>query len=182
MTGLKDRPVRLNKVIMEVVKSIKLGQYKNLDIEIPEGESEGNAVELINRVMRPILDNVEIRYNDDAVEADGDRMFKELEREVTEKEIGMELLCNHYGISDPQKIREALENEVRTSWLEIAALREIALVENIELSDKEYEEARMAHMERNGLKDIAEEDEPDFRNSVLFTKVVRFLVDENVKS
>ena len=167
---------------MEVVKSIKLGQYKDLGIAFPEGESDENTAKLINSVMRQVLDNVEIKYNSKAVIENVERMYTELEKEVEEKEIGMELLCHHYGISRPEKLRQALENEVRTTWLEIAALSEIAHKENLVLSDLEYEEAREAHLERKGLDEFVGDAESDFRTSVLFTKVVRFLVKENVQS
>lgn len=135
---------------------------------------------LINTVMRVVLDNVNIEYDEEAIKDAANKMFEETKEQVEESELNMDLYYGHYGIEDEKHLKELFVNEIKTGNLEVGTLEKIIEVENIEIENDVLERLKKDYFIKHP-ESKHEFNEDDFKKSILFKKTIDKLVGWNIK-
>lgn len=220
-----------------VVKSIKLGQYSGLDIQVDPSEIDrqiviqamkdmilekakaaGSSASLddqliifddnaarkleisgvynlgdleehvrrsvfrdfvINKVMRQVLDNVSIEYNEKEVDNELEKMIASIEEQAALEGFTIEFFCDYKGIKDMDELRALYRDEIYTSYLEIYALESIAHKEAITIDESKLERVKIEYAMRSFEEDF---DESALRRSLTIKETVNWLVLNNTNS
>lgn len=160
---------------INTIESLK--EYIKKDIYNRKIYSEN--IDLINSIMRIILDNVEIEYYDEAVEEAVNEMINDINKQIKDENLSMNKYYEYHKIKGEDDLREKFSEEVKTTYLELRTLEEIAKVENIKLSDYEYNNAKKAYLTKRGIEEEDIRDENDFKKSVLLKEVINHIVEFN---
>ena len=136
-------------------------------------------VTLINNVMRKVLDQVDIEFRENVIADAVTIMYDDLEKQVRAQDLTMDVYLKYHDFLDMNELRQHLAAEVRTTNLEYATLDEVAKKESITLSEEEFITAQKAYLDQQADEKTEIEDESDFRTSLLYSKVVDYLVQMN---
>lgn len=164
----------------EIVKNLHIenvNTVKELEDKVSEQMYNEN---LINDVMRQVLDNVIIEYDKEAIEEAVEKMCKETKLNVEESDLNMDLYYAHYGIEDDEHLKELFIDEIKTSHLEAVTLEKIIEVENIEIENDVFEQFKKEYLIKYPER-RHDFDEGDFKKSLLFKKTIDKLIEWNVK-
>ena len=132
---------------------------------------------LVNTVMRQVLDNVTIDYNEEAVEAELDIMMKDIEKQAVETGFTLEFFCDYNKLDDVASLEELNRQEIRTSYLEVKSLEAIAEVEGIHMTEEQTREAMTAYTLSTSNP---VEDKEAFKSSLIIQETVNWLVAQNI--
>jgi len=133
---------------------------------------------LINSIMRQVLDHVKITYNEDAVTEELDQMMVSIERQATEEGFTLEFFCDYNNLGSVDDLRKLYAEEIRTSYLEIETLKAIAKTEGLTEDSYEFETIKKKYLIEHGGETI--EDEEAFRTGLLCQATVNWLVEVNL--
>ena len=162
-----------------IVKEIKIGEYRGFNFPVPDFDIEckeeavNMEINLINNIVRKILDNCKITYNEDLVVKEAEIMRKDLEDQLASGDLNLDVYMVYHGIDNEEALMESLKEEVRTTYLEITCFEEIASREKISLTDEEIIAASSEYDADSGnIK--------GFHKGLLIKKVVHDLIKMNV--
>ncbi len=136
--------------------------------------------QVINMVMRRVLDNVSIEYDEVEVEQELDHMMSSMEEQAVNEGFTLAFYCDYNNIESEDKLREIYREEIYTSYLEIQTLEAIAKKEGIEVDDVEFSLLRDSFTTSN--KNSSTVDEDALRTSLVIKSTVNWLVLNNVIS
>lgn len=132
---------------------------------------------IINTVMRHVLDNVTITYNEEAVAQELEGLMASVEQQAKDLGFTLEFYCTYNSMGSIEALKTMYAEEVRTSYLEIQTLQRIAQKEGLTIDQATYEEEKKAYQEKNEGKPF---DEDGFRRGLICQKTVNWLVSVNV--
>jgi len=218
-----------------VVKSLKLGQYKGLDIKaealeidrkliinkmkemmIEKANSKGlesaaaesvivlddeaaeemqidgvsNLLEfeeyirrfmfkdqVINSVMKQVLDNVSIEYDQKEVELELDSMMSSIEEQAVNEGFTLAFYCDYNNLKNEDELREIFREEIYTSYLEIHTLEAIARKEEIGVDEVAFSLLKDSYTSSHESDTSIDEDA--LRRSLVIKSTVNWLVLNN---
>lgn len=170
----------IKKLQIDNVEEIKdLKDYVKNEISYQKINEE--SIDLINALMREILDNVEIEFDDKAIEEAVDEMINDIKKQIKDGGMDMDVYYAYHNIKGEPALRELFTDEVKTSHLEIRTLEEIAKLEDVAISDEEYLNVKEAYLKQKDASEDTIIDEEEFKKSIIFKKVVNHLVKINSK-
>jgi len=133
--------------------------------------------QLINNVMRQVLDNVIIEYDQSEIDQELDQMMTDIEEQATNEGFTLAFYCDYNNLKDETELRELCRAEICTSYLEIYTLEAIAKNEGITVNDTEY------NLLENSFKTINESyssiDHEALKRSLVIKSTVNWLVANN---
>lgn len=172
----------------EFIKKLQIDNVKEIEDlkdyvknEIYYQKINGKSIDLINTLMREILDNVGVEFDDKAVEESVDEMVNDIKKQIKDGGMEMDVYYAYHNIKGEPALRELFSEEVKTSHLEIRTLEEIAKLENVSISDEEYIKVKEAYLKQQNVSEDVITDEAEFKKSIIFKKVVNYLVEINTK-
>jgi FKBP-type peptidyl-prolyl cis-trans isomerase (trigger factor) len=171
---------RSNEQLMKFSETSSLDELRaKLSQTIYDHKHQEAHMIRINKVMRKVLDQVEIEYNEEVIDQAADIMYTDLEEQLKAQNLPISAYLKYNGFQTEDELRHYLQSEVRTTNLEYAALDEIATKEEIKVSEDEFQAAKNEYLSRQEEETSGIEDKAGFRKSILYTKVVDFLVRVN---
>jgi len=132
---------------------------------------------VINNVMRHVLDNVSIEYDQKEVEQELDCMMSSIEEQAVNEGFTLAFYCDYNNIKNEDELRENCRNEIYTSYLEIHALEAIAQKEGIIADDVEFNLLKDSYMTSHESSSSIDEDA--LRRSLVIKSTVNWLVLNN---
>lgn len=134
---------------------------------------------IINDIMRQVLDNVIIEYDEEVIEKAAEKMCEETRLNVEKTELSMDLYYAHYGIEDDENLKELFIEEIKTAHLEMETLEKIIEVENIEIEEDVFEQTKEEYLKNPEHRENFHEG--DFKKSLLFKKTIDRIIAYNVE-
>ncbi len=162
----------------EAVKAMHLDGVNNL-IEFEEYIKQSMLRDqVINNVMRRVLDNVSIEYDEVEVEKELDQMMSSIDEMAVNEGFTLAFYCDYNNIESEEKLREIYREEIYTSYLEIHTLEAIAQKEGIKVDDVEF--SLMIDSFTTSNEGSSSVDEDALRTSLVIKSTVNWLVLNNV--
>jgi len=162
-----------------IVKKLSLEDVNTIkDLEDKVRQQMVNE-NMINSVMRQVLDNVNVEYDDEAIEKAAEKMCEETRLNVEETELNMDLYYAHYGIENVEILKELFVEEIKTAHLEMETLEKIICVENLEIEDDIFEQTKEEYLKNPEHRQNFHEG--DFKKSLLFKKTIDRVVEYNAQ-
>lgn len=162
----------------EAVKAMQLDGVNNL-IEFEEYIKQSMLRDqVINIVMRRVLDNVSIEYDEVEVDKELDQMMSSIDEMAVNEGFTLAFYCDYNNIESEEKLREIYREEIYTSYLEIHTLEAIAQKEGIKVDDVEF--SLMIDSFTPSNEGSSSVDEDALRTSLVIKSTVNWLVLNNV--
>lgn len=203
---LKGKPAKFEVKIND----IKIKELPELDDEFAKNYSEFNTLdelksniesklrtnnenkqryELENSIIEKVCENAEVDIPAPMIESEINRLVEDFESKIKYQGISLDKYCQYYSIS-LEDIRNNFRDRASKQVLSNLVLEEVSKQENIreseeEVNNKALELAKMYSQEEEQISAIKENLLHNHRGSlekdVIFTKTVKFLVDNNKK-
>lgn len=137
-------------------------------------------VDLINEIMKTILDGASTEYDDSLIEKEMHKLVDKLMLDLEEKGLTMDIFLEHEKYDSKEAFWEEGIVELKTQLLEEKTIMTIAELENISIVDKEYNEVLDKYLLSRGMDKEAFDDHDEFRKSLHYKKVIEYLLLANV--
>jgi len=162
----------------EAVKAMQLDGVTNLP-EFEEYIKQSMFRDyVINNVMRRVLDNVSIEYDQVEIEKELDCMMSSIEEQAVNEGFTLAFYCDYNNIKGEDELRENCREEIYTSYLEIHTLEAIALKERIKVDDVEFNLLMDSYTTSHESSSSFDEDA--LRRSLVIKSTVDWLVLNNM--
>jgi len=175
-----DRSMAESIIVMddEAVKAMQLNGVNNL-IEFEDYIRQSMFRDhVINNVMRRVLDNVEIEYDEAEIEKELDSMMSSIEEQATIEGFTLAFYCDYNNIESEDELRKMYREEIYTSYLEIHTLEAIAKKEDIKVDDVEFNLSMDSYTTSHESSSSFDEDA--LRRSLVIKSTVNWLVLNNM--